>query len=87
MFSTGRRILQISDSSVPHRMKTSLHYHGGDICVLCFVSQKPTKWEFPLPARTDLAVKLLTITIFFVCRNYLCHTAKHKIGGSYMSPF
>jgi hypothetical protein len=34
--------------------------HGGDVCVLVFSSsQKPSEWEFFVPTRTDLGVKLL----------------------------
>jgi hypothetical protein len=31
---------------------------GMFVC-LCLASQKPSKWEFFVPARTDLGVKLL----------------------------
>ena len=31
----------------------------GMLVCLCLASQKPSKWEFVVPARTDLGVKLL----------------------------
>ena len=35
-------------------------HHGGDVCVLCLASKKPSEREFFVPAETDLAVKLLS---------------------------
>ena len=32
----------------------------GMFVFLCLISQKPSEWEFFVPARTDLGVKLLT---------------------------
>jgi len=47
------------------------HAAGGEYCsimmgmfvCLCLASQKPSEWEFFVPARTDLGVKLLTRSI------------------------
>jgi hypothetical protein len=47
--------------SIPWRWRGKRLRHGGDVFVLvCRASKKPSKREFFVPARTDLAVKLLT---------------------------
>jgi len=44
---------------------------GMFVC-LCLASQKPSEWEFFVPARTNLGVKLLMLcmTLTFVCQGH-----------------
>jgi hypothetical protein len=42
----------------------------GCLCAVCFISQKPSEQEFFVPAKIDLAVKLL-------CRNRQTQTSKY----------
>jgi hypothetical protein len=39
----------------------------GMFVFLCLASQKPSEWEFFVPARTDLGVKLLITFLLIVC--------------------
>jgi hypothetical protein len=46
-----------------HKNNAAGEANWGCLCAVCFASRQPSKQEFFVPTRTDLAVKLLKVVL------------------------